>query len=82
MGQLALPRSSAMHNREDFISSRDYSRLRDLVYNEAGINLGSERKAMLEGRIRRRLKDLAIHSYGEYCDYLFSSAGLRDELQT
>ena len=69
-----------MHDREEFISSRDYSRLRELVYDEAGINLGSQRKTMLEGRIRRRLKDLAIHSYGEYCDYLFSGAGLRDEL--
>ncbi len=35
---------------------------------------------MLEGRIRRRLKDLAIHSYREYCDYLFSGEGLREEL--
>jgi chemotaxis protein methyltransferase CheR len=69
-----------MHDREEFISSRDYSRLRELVYNQAGINLGSERKTMLEGRIRRRLKDLAIHTYGEYCDYLFSGEGLRDEL--
>ncbi len=69
-----------MQDREEFISSRDYSRLRELVYDEAGINLGSERRTMLEGRIRRRLKDLAIHSYGEYCDYLFSGEGLRDEL--
>jgi chemotaxis protein methyltransferase CheR len=69
-----------MHNHEEVISSRDYTRLRALVYDEAGINLGSEKKAMLEGRIRRRLKELAIHSYGEYCDYLFSGEGLRDEL--
>ncbi|MGD0481224.1 MAG: protein-glutamate O-methyltransferase CheR [Terracidiphilus sp.] len=69
-----------MRDREEFISSRDYSRLRELVYDQAGINLGSERRTMLEGRIRRRLKDLAIHSYGEYCDYLFSGEGLRDEL--
>ena len=69
-----------MHNHEEVISSRDYSRLRELVYDQAGINLGSEKKTMLEGRIRRRLKDLAIHSYAEYCDYLFSREGLRDEL--
>jgi chemotaxis protein methyltransferase CheR len=69
-----------MHNREEVISSRDYSRLRELVYDEAGINLGSERKAMLEGRIRRRLKELAIPTYAAYCDYLFSREGLRDEL--
>lgn len=80
MGRAIPPHFSAMHDHEEVISSRDYSRLRELVYDEAGINLGSERKTMLEGRIRRRLKDLAIHSYGEYCDYLFSREGLRDEL--
>ena len=80
MGRAIPPHFSAMQDREEFISSRDYSRLRELVYDEAGINLGSERRTMLEGRIRRRLKDLAIHSYGEYCDYLFSGEGLRDEL--
>jgi chemotaxis protein methyltransferase CheR len=69
-----------MHDREEVISSSDYTRLRTLIYDQAGINLGSERKAMLEGRIRRRLKELAIRSYREYCDYLFSGEGLRDEL--
>jgi chemotaxis protein methyltransferase CheR len=69
-----------MHDREEVISSSDYTRLRELVYDEAGINLGSERKTMLEGRIRRRLKDLAIHSYREYCEYLFSGEGLKEEL--
>jgi len=69
-----------VNNHNECISSRDYSRLRKLVYDEAGINLGSEKKTMLEGRIRRRLKELAIHSYGEYCDYLFSDRGLENEL--
>ena len=69
-----------MHNHDEVISSRDYTRLRKLVYDEAGINLGTERKTMLEGRIKRRLKELAILSYSEYCEYLFSGEGLRDEL--
>jgi chemotaxis protein methyltransferase CheR len=69
-----------MHSRDEFISSRDYSRLCKLIYVEAGIALGTERKTMLEMRIRRRLKDLAIPSYGEYCDYLFSQQGLKKEL--
>ena len=69
-----------MHSRDEFISGRDYSRLCKLIYGEAGIALGTERKTMLEVRIRRRLKDLAISSYGEYCDYLFSEQGLKKEL--
>jgi chemotaxis protein methyltransferase CheR len=69
-----------MPNRDEIISARDYSRLRKLVYEEAGIALGSERKTMLEVRIKRRLKALAIRSYGDYCDYLFSECGLKEEL--
>jgi chemotaxis protein methyltransferase CheR len=69
-----------MHTRDEFISSRDYSRLCKLIYAEAGIALGTERKTMLEVRIRRRLKDLAIPSYSQYCEYLFSQRGLKREL--
>jgi len=35
---------------------------------------------MLEVRIKRRLKTLNLHSYAEYCDYLFGHTGLKDEI--
>jgi chemotaxis protein methyltransferase CheR len=35
---------------------------------------------MLEVRIKRRLKILNLHSYSEYCDYLFGHEGLKDEI--
>jgi chemotaxis protein methyltransferase CheR len=35
---------------------------------------------MLEGRVKRRLKILNLHSYSAYCDYLFGDAGLKDEI--
>jgi chemotaxis protein methyltransferase CheR len=72
----------AAHDRDESISSRDYSRLCHLVYGKAGIHLGADRRTMLEARIRRRLKDLAIPSYGAYCDYLFSADGQREELDS
>ncbi len=80
MGRALPPHFPTVHTQEEIISSRDYTRLRKLVYDEAGIALGTERKTMLEVRIKRRLKALAIPSYGEYCDYLFSREGLREEL--
>jgi len=69
-----------MSSRDECISSRDYTRLCDLIYAEAGIHLGTERKTMLEVRIKRRLKKLGLDSYGEYCDYLFGHQGLKEEL--
>ena len=69
-----------MHNREDAISPDDFSRLRRLIHEQTGITLGEGKQTMLEGRIRRRLKALAIASYREYCEFLFSKRGLQDEM--
>ena len=62
------------------LSTRDYARLCDLIYREAGIFLGTEKKIMLEARIKRRLKALSCATYGEYCDFVFSHHGLKDEM--
>lgn len=70
---------SGNSSRDESISPRDYARLCQFVYGRAGIHLGADRRMMLEARIRRRLKDLALASYGAYCDYLFSEEGQREE---
>jgi chemotaxis protein methyltransferase CheR len=69
-----------MGSQEDGISAGDYKRLCALVYEQAGIQLGTQRRTMLEVRIKRRLKELDLHSYGDYCDYLFGKCGQRDEI--
>ena len=62
------------------MSARDYVRLCDLIYAQAGIHLGAEKRTMLEARIRRRLKVLNLDTYRQYCDYLFGRQGLKDEI--
>jgi chemotaxis protein methyltransferase CheR len=69
-----------MGTHDESISGRDYARLCELIYAQAGIHLGADRKTMLEVRIKRRLKVLDLHSYSEYCDYLFGHTGLKDEI--
>jgi chemotaxis protein methyltransferase CheR len=69
-----------MSVRDESISGRDYARLRELIYAEAGIHLGPDKRTMLEVRIKRRLKILNLTSYGQYCDYLFGQAGLKNEI--
>jgi len=69
-----------MSVHDENMSTRDYKRLCDLIYAEAGIRLGSEKKTMLEARIKRRLKALDLSSYSQYCDYLFGRHGLKEEL--
>ncbi len=62
------------------MSARNFTRLSELIYSEAGICLGTEKKTMLEARIKRRLKSLDLTSYSEYCDYLFGGQGFKEEI--
>ena len=69
-----------MSVHDEAISGSNYTRLCELIYREAGIRLGSDKRTMLEVRIKRRLKALDIESYGGYCDYLFGREGMQAEL--
>ena len=62
------------------MSSKEYTRLCDLIYQEAGIHLGAGKQIMLEARVKRRLKVLELSSFREYCDYLFGQEGRKREI--
>ncbi|MGC2639779.1 MAG: protein-glutamate O-methyltransferase CheR [Acidobacteriaceae bacterium] len=68
-----------MESCEDTLSARDFARLSNLVHAETGIRLRAEKKAMLEGRLRRRLRALDLDSYASYCAYLLERDGLARE---
>ena len=69
-----------MPNRNEGLSSADFERLRSLIYRESGINLSSDKKTMMEIRIKRRLHSLKIASHGEYCERVFAPGGMDSEL--
>jgi len=69
-----------MSARDENISTRDFGRLRSLIYAQSGISLNAEKKTMLELRIKRRLRNLNLNSFGDYCDYLFGPHGEKEEL--
>jgi len=69
-----------MNAHDETISTRDYARLCDLIYAEAGIHLGPDKRTMLEARIKRRLKALSLASYGQYCESLFGRERPKDEI--
>jgi chemotaxis protein methyltransferase CheR len=69
-----------MSNKDEVISNSDFTRLRNLIEQESGINLKPDKKLMVELRIKPRLKTLCLGSYAEYCEYLFGRQGLKDEL--
>src|SRR5512145_1252402 len=56
---MAIPASLA-------VSDRDFLRFQGLIHREAGIWLAPVKKALLVGRLSRRLRELGIESYGDY----------------
>lgn len=61
------------------LSTRDFTRIAELIRAQAGIRLGSEKKTMVEVRLKRRLQSLSLVSYRDYCEFLFRG-GIQDEL--
>ncbi|ACH38613.2 protein glutamate methyltransferase CheR associated with MCPs of class 34H [Citrifermentans bemidjiense Bem] len=62
------------------LSARDFGRLSRFIYDTCGIKMPDVKKTMLEARLQKRLRALGIHSFTDYCDYLFSNEGLEKEL--
>jgi chemotaxis protein methyltransferase CheR len=48
------------------VSDRDFRRFQALIHREAGIWLSPVKKALLVGRLARRLRALGLGSYGDY----------------
>ena len=58
----------------------DFRKLGDYIHAEFGIKMPAAKRGMVESRLRKRLIALNISSYDEYCAYLFSPRGQKDEL--
>ena len=48
------------------ITEKEFTLFQSLIYQKAGIYLSSAKKALLVGRLSRRLRELNLHSFGEY----------------
>ncbi len=62
------------------INDRDFARLSSFIHSGYGIKMPEGKRVLLEARLRKRLRVLGMHSYTEYCDYLFSPEGAQNEL--
>ncbi len=52
------------------LSDSDFNKLRDMIYNEAGIKLADVKKILMQSRLIKRLRELRLESFSEYYDYL------------
>ena len=59
------------------IATRVFRGFRAVIRRESGISLSDAKKALLVGRLGRRLRDLGIDSYEEYLERVEADAGER-----
>jgi chemotaxis protein methyltransferase CheR/two-component system chemotaxis response regulator CheB len=64
----------------DALALRDYQRLADLIEGQVGIRLPASKRAMVEGRLRRRVRALQLPDLEAYCRMLFDGGGLAAEM--
>lgn len=52
------------------ISNEEFIILRDFLYEQCGIFVGENRKYLMENRLSSRLRELGLHNFSEYHNYL------------
>ncbi|CAN7682552.1 protein-glutamate O-methyltransferase CheR [Pseudoduganella sp. LjRoot289] len=66
---------------EAALSEQEFAQFQRFIYEAAGIHLSPAKRALVGGRLARRLGPCKARSYGEYFK-LLSSGGAPDEVQT
>lgn len=64
----------------DHLSQSNFKRLADLIQGYSGIKMPPNKRTMLEGRLRRRMRATGITTLDGYCHYLFQEDGLDAEI--
>jgi chemotaxis protein methyltransferase CheR len=57
-----------------------FEKLSAFIYKQYGIKMPPVKKVMLQSRLQRRLREMNMNSYEQYCDFLFSKEGEALEL--
>jgi chemotaxis protein methyltransferase CheR len=68
-----LPAAFAFEPVTREISERDFRRLQDLIYREAGIWLPAAKTALLVGRLAKRLRHHGLKSFKQYYELIVGS---------
>jgi len=66
--------------RKAELREREFQFLRDLIEKKTGIFLNEGKNVLLESRLQRRLWDLNLESFEDYCELLADPVGFHREL--
>jgi chemotaxis protein methyltransferase CheR len=60
------------------LGDEDFNFLRVLIYERSRINLGPEKRILITSRLAKRLRELRLNDYAEYCALLRSPEGEKE----
>lgn len=63
----------------DTLSTANFRRLAEFIHGYSGIKMPDSKKTMLEGRLRRRVRELNLPRLDAYCAHLFEQGGIEAE---
>lgn len=72
---------AVLERMDSSLSTDDFERLSELITGNYGIKMPLVKQTMLESRLRKRLRELNLDTFEQYCDFLFSEKGQEEELQ-
>jgi chemotaxis protein methyltransferase CheR len=86
MTDLAIAHAAAAfgvgHVEQEFTFDKaDFDRVRELIYQRAGISLHEGKQAMVYSRLSRRLRETGHRSFSSYLQWLQSAAGAAAEAE-
>lgn len=65
---------------EEQLSVQNFQRLAKFIQDYSGIKMPAQKRTMLEGRLRRRMRAVGIDDVNAYCHYLFEEDGMDSEV--
>ena len=72
---------SRIGKREFDFDEQDFERIATLIKERTGIVLASNKQDMVYGRLSRRLREVGMTSFRDYCDFIMTPEG-RDEFSS
>ncbi len=52
-----------------------FEKLSSFIYSQYGIKMPPAKRVMLQSRLQKRLRELKMNSYDQYCEFVFSKEG-------
>jgi chemotaxis protein methyltransferase CheR len=81
MSTSTLPPAAAVTEQEFTLTPADFERVRQLIYQRAGISLHAGKQAMVYSRLSRRLRETGHDSFASYLQWLERASGAEGEAE-